>query len=248
MTRTVESRETSARPQNFTHLPHLECTSFFVSLQDLHIAMEYFYAHELRESDSPRKRGVPRGTVCFPAICRTVNSERVACMARALLQDGNASWPNAEGGRRTSTESRESKLNSRMVVRGQAIPEKGYLTGGWWPPGESTDLPRTAPCGSWRTIDIASYGISEIPIARPRLCTYDTLVTKFVTGSNWSRFVNSSFDVLTPNVIIISVINRIRDIIKNIPYSSKYNFRYLFGINIKFVSIANVYITFYFWL
>jgi len=88
----------------------LDCTSYRnTSMRDF-----------LRGCDSPRKREVPRGTVCFPAICRTVNSERVACMARALLQDGNGSWPNAEGGRRTSTESRESKLNS----------------GEWWCGGE----------------------------------------------------------------------------------------------------------------
>lgn len=151
---------------------HLDRISFFVSLlQGLSTARSQRNT-SMRTvfvgSASPRKREAPRGTVCFPTICRTVNSERVACMARALLQDGNGSWPNAEGGRRTSTESRESKLNSSTVVRGRAIPEKGYLTGGWWPPGESTDLPRTAPCGSWHTIAAASYGISEIPIAELR--------------------------------------------------------------------------------
>lgn len=85
----------------------------------------------LRGSGSPRKREVPGGTVCFPAICRTVNSERVACMARALLQNGNGSWPNAEGGRRTSTESRVKAELWRNSGTGRAIQQKGYLTGGW---------------------------------------------------------------------------------------------------------------------
>lgn len=165
---------------------------------NLHITTQHFYAHSRRGSGLPRKREVPRGTVCFLAICRTVNFERVACMARALLQDGNGSWLNVEGGRRTSTESRESKLNSKTVVRARAIPEKEYLTGGWWPPGESTDLPRTAPCGSWRTIATASYGISEIPIVGSRLCTsQETLITKFVLALVW-------LVVLISNAITIS--------------------------------------------
>jgi len=67
----------------------------------------------LHGNGSPCKREVLREVpFVFSTICRTVNSERVACMARALLQDGNGSWPNAEGGRRTSAETRESKLNS----------------------------------------------------------------------------------------------------------------------------------------
>lgn len=104
------------------HIRYSEC----LQVSRVHAApVMHFYARLF--SGSPCKREAPRGTVCFPAVCRTVNSERVACMARrVLLHDGNGSWLNAEGGRRWSSPGLKF---SGAMLRGRAIPGKRYLTG-----------------------------------------------------------------------------------------------------------------------
>lgn len=63
-----------------------------------------------------------------PAICRTVNSERVACMARRSCRMEMALGRMQRAEEETSTESRESKLNSRTVgpsYSGEGIPNRG---------------------------------------------------------------------------------------------------------------------------
>lgn len=69
-------------------------------------------------------------------------------MARpALLQDGNGSWLNAEGGRRVfaGVEIQRSDV-VRASYPGEEVPNRGGSSRR--PPGESTDFPRTVCCGS----------------------------------------------------------------------------------------------------